>query len=145
MIINDLKPLLSRNSFEYQVQDGCYGELLHLVLRRENGQLNTIMKFDNDLVGSPMPPALHGGTIAGMMEVAAYCQLIWDLEMTRSPKTVDMNIDYLRSGKPQDVFAEAEVVRMGRRFANLHVVAWQEDREKPIAKAHLHFLVIDEA
>ena len=145
MIVDNLKPLLGQESFEHEVRDGCYGELLHLMLRRDAGQLTTVMKFDNDLIGAPMPPALHGGSIAGMMEVAAYCQLLWDLQMTRSPKTVDMSIDYLRSGKPQDLFAEAEVVRMGRRFANLHVTAWQNDRSKPIAKAHLHFLIIDEA
>ncbi|MFC7048402.1 PaaI family thioesterase [Emcibacter nanhaiensis] len=145
MIVGEFKPLLGKDDFDHEVCDGGYGELLNLVLRRRAGRLSTVMKFDHDLIGSPLPPALHGGAIAGMMEVAAYCQLIWDLEMSKSPKTVDMNIDYLRSGKPQDLFAEAEVVRMGRRFANLHVTAWQDDRDKPIAKAHLHFLVIDDA
>ncbi|WP_417316903.1 PaaI family thioesterase [Emcibacter sp.] len=144
MIVEDLKPLHCLEEFDCPIADGAYGEFLHLRLKRQDGTLITVMDFEEDLIGAPFPPTLHGGTVAAMMEIAAYCQLVFDLDMAKSPKTVDMSIDYLRSGKPQDVFARAEVVRMGRRFANLHVVAWQEDHDKPIAKAHLHFLIIDE-
>ncbi|WP_138379265.1 PaaI family thioesterase [Luteithermobacter gelatinilyticus] len=143
MIIEELIPLKDQEEFTYAVTDGGYGEFLNIHLQRKRGELLTLMKFDQDLIGTPYPPALHGGTIAALLEIAAYCQLAWETQMTVHPKTVDINIDYLRSGKPLDTWARAKVFRMGRRFANLHVEAWQDNPEKPIATAHLHFLIID--
>jgi acyl-coenzyme A thioesterase PaaI-like protein len=57
------------------------------------------------------------------------------------PKTIDFSIDYLRSGLPRDAYARARVVRQGRRYASVHVEAWQDRREKLYAQATGHFLM----
>jgi acyl-coenzyme A thioesterase PaaI-like protein len=51
------------------------------------------------------------------------------------PKTITLTIDYLRSGKPKDTFVTARVVKAGRRVTTLHVTAFQEDEQQPIATA----------
>ena len=65
----------------------------------------------------------------------------WDGTFTPQPKTVDFSIDYLRSGKPQDAYARALILRQGRRIANVSVEAWQDEHRKPFIAAHGHFLL----
>ena len=61
----------------------------------------------------------------------------------RLPKTIDFTVDYLRSGLPRDAYARARVNRSGRRYASVHVEAWQDNRARPIAQATGHFLMPD--
>ncbi len=56
-------------------------------------------------------------------------------------KTIDFTVDYLRSGLPRDAYARARVVRSGRRYASVHVEAWQDQRTKLFAQATGHFLM----
>ena len=61
--------------------------------------------------------------------------------MARQPRPIDVTVDYLRSGRPVDTYARAQIKRLGRRVANVHVEAWQEARDRPIAALHGHFHV----
>jgi len=54
-------------------------------------------------------------------------------DYSKVPKPIGLNVGYLRSGKPQDTFARASIVRQGSRVANVRVEAWQDDIDKPIA------------
>jgi acyl-coenzyme A thioesterase PaaI-like protein len=60
------------------------------------------------------------------------------------PKTINITIDYLRSGRTVDTFARGVITRHGRRVANVRVEAWQDDPERPIAIAYAHFLIMSE-
>lgn len=93
------------------------------------------------IVGNPMLPALHGGVVGALMETAALFQLLWEGETRHMPKTINFTVDYHRSPKVVDTYAEATILRRGRRIANLRVDAWQEDRSKPVCGAHGHFLL----
>lgn len=103
--------------------------------------LNTVLPYKPELIGNPMLPALHGGTIAAAMEFTAIGELVFRGNTQKLPKTIDMSIDYLRTGKPQDTFTRANIVKIGRTVANVEVYAWQSDESKPIAKLHGHFLL----
>jgi acyl-coenzyme A thioesterase PaaI-like protein len=61
--------------------------------------------------------------------------------MPRLPKTIDFTVDYLRSGLPRDAYARARVNRSGRRYASVHVEAWQDNRARLFAQATAHFLM----
>lgn len=143
MIMTFLNTLKTRETFDESLDISPYAKMMGFRLRREQGKLITGMKFHTDLVGSPMPTALHGGTVASLMEMAALMELVWAIDVAHIPKTIDITIDYLRSGKPEDTFAKARVFRQGRRYATLHAEAWQSDPQKPIATAMLHFQLVD--
>lgn len=143
MILDFLKDLKNQENFDQSLEISPYAKMMGFRLVRQNDVLMTVMKYHGDLVGSPFPPALHGGTVASLLEMSSLMQLIWDMDMVIVPKTIDITIDYLRSGKPEDSFARARVFRRGRRFATLHAQAWQSDPEKPIASAMLHFQTVD--
>lgn len=89
------------------------------------------------------PTRLHGGAVASLLEAAAFAALHHALNETPKPrlKPISMTVDYLREGALVDAFAEAEIVRLGRRVANLRVTAWQDDRSRPIATAQLNVLI----
>ena len=108
-------------------------------------ELTLILPFAEHLIGNPLLPALHGGVVGALMELTALMQLALTSKSSRYPKSIDVNIDYLRSGKSVDTYARARVIRIGRRVANVHVEAWQSERTQPIAALHGHFLLAEEA
>jgi uncharacterized protein (TIGR00369 family) len=121
-----------------------YARFLGLGARVVEGELITTMRFAPHLVGNPSIPALHGGTLGALLESAAIFELMWGSETVLLPKTITLTVDYLRSGAAVDTHARGVVTRLGRRVANVHVEAWQDDRARPIATAHAHFLVMRE-
>jgi acyl-coenzyme A thioesterase PaaI-like protein len=64
-----------------------------------------------------------------------------DMPYPHLPKTIDFAVDYLRAGLPRDAYARARVNRSGRRYASVHVEAWQDNRARPFAQATGHFLM----
>jgi acyl-coenzyme A thioesterase PaaI-like protein len=126
---------------------------------RRGDELTAIMRFDEKLIGNPVLPAIHGGATASFLETAALIELAWqrawvamedrkrDVEdviaagYLRLPKTIDFTVDYLRTGLPRDCYARARVNRSGRRYASVHVEAWQDNRAKLYAQATGHFLM----
>ena len=61
--------------------------------------------------------------------------------LPKIPKTIDLTVDYLRSGLPRDAYARATVNRSGRRYASVHVEGWQDNRDRMFAQATGHFLM----
>lgn len=126
---------------------------------RRGDELTAVLRYDDKLIGNPLLPALHGGAIASFLEVTAIMELsfnmLWDdveqgridaenlgpATLPRLPKTIDFTVDYLRSGLPRDAYARARVNRQGRRYASVHVEAWQDHRQKLFAQATGHFLM----
>lgn len=126
---------------------------------RRGDELTAVLNYDDKLIGNPLLPALHGGAIAAFLEVTAIMELsfnmLWDdIEggridverlspdtLPRLPKTIDFTVDYLRSGLPRDAYARARVTRQGRRYASVHVEAWQDQRQRLFAQATGHFLM----
>ncbi|MNC91011.1 Thioesterase superfamily protein [compost metagenome] len=75
------------------------------------------------------------------MEMTALAQLSIKEGQARQPRVIDVSIEYLRSGRPLTTYARAEIKKVGRRIANVHVEAWQDQRASPIAALRGHFLV----
>jgi len=107
----------------------------------ENGQLTLHLPFAGHLIGNPMLPALHGGVIGSLLEMAALAQVIFELRTAKLPKPVDIAIDYLHSGRARDSFARARIAKQGRRVVNVQAEMWQDERTKPIATLRGHVLI----
>lgn len=136
-----------------------YNRLLGVRFDRLGDELTARLPFREALIGNPALPALHGGVTGSFLEITALVQLAWGQVLSAlakggsaaaavaqgrfppMPKTIDITIDYLRSGRPCETFARATVQRAGRRVAHLHVEAWQEARTRPIAMLRGNFLM----
>jgi uncharacterized protein (TIGR00369 family) len=110
---------------------------IKLGLRRDGARV--VMPFADGLMGRP--GFLHGGAIAGLLENAAWVTVLAALPAEATIKPISVTVDYLRGGAMAETYAEAEIVRLGRRIANVLVTAWQEDRAKPIATANLKMMI----
>ena len=121
-----------------------YARFLGLSARVFGDEVITEMRFSQKLIGNPVLPALHGGTVGALLESAAIFKLLWDGETVRVPKTINITVSYLRSPKPVDTFAQPIITRQGRRVANVRIEAWQQERQRPVAVAHAHFLLVPE-
>lgn len=118
-----------------------YASYLGLQVGRFGDEVTLCMPYRDDLIGNYLLPALHGGSIAALMEIAATVQIGVEFDVERAPKPIDVTVDFFRTGHPKDTFARARIMKPGRRVTNVRVEAWQEVRSKPIAALHGHFLV----
>jgi acyl-coenzyme A thioesterase PaaI-like protein len=136
-----------------------YAQFLGVEFDRRGDELTAVLHFDERIIGNPLLPAIHGGVTAAFLEVTAQMELAWSLlweemeggridvaaltpeTLPRLPKTIDFTVDYLRTGLPRDAYARARVNRSGRRYASVHVEAWQDNRARPFAQATGHFLM----
>ena len=104
-------------------------------------EMTAVLPFSQHLVGNVMLPALHGGVIGAFLEVTALAQLSVTQGSAKVHKTIDVTIEYLRPGRALTTYARADLRKVGRRIANVHVEAWQEARDQPIAALRGHFLL----
>lgn len=112
-----------------------------LGLRREGDAM--VMPFQALLIGSP--GRLHGGSVAGLMEIAANLAVRDALAGEAATlKPINVTVDYLREGAMEDTSAQAFIQRIGRRVANVRVEAWQTDRTRLIAAARMNILILRE-
>lgn len=123
-----------------------YAAFLDVKVVLQDGTPRFRLPFRQGLVGNAALPALHGGAVAGFMENAALLHLLLQLDERRVPKSIDFSIDYLRSAGPQDTHASCEVMRQGRRVAQVQIRCWQDEPASPgkardVAVARAHFLL----
>lgn len=136
-----------------------YVQFLGIQFDRRGDELTAVLPFDEKLIGNPFLPALHGGVTSAFLEITAMIELSWSIlweemergtldprkldadHLPRLPKTIDFTVDYLRSGLPRDAYARARLNRSGRRYASVHVEAWQDNRSRLFAQGTGHFLI----
>ena len=81
----------------------------------ERGRVEGILRFREEFIGDPTRPALHGGVLS-MMADAVGGAAVWTLvEEGSRVATIDLRVDYLRPGRPEDLCARAQVARVGNR------------------------------
>jgi len=101
------------------------------------------MPFAAGLGGAP--GILHGGAIAGLLEIAAIAAIDATLEDGGEAraifKPVTVTVDFMRPGAHVDTFACARLARRGGRIANIEASAWQDDVARPVAVARMNLLI----
>lgn len=140
------------DGFQEQLQQaheqGDYSKLLQLIpyatligveCSRVGDELLFRLPANKDNIGNPLLPAIHGGVIAGFMELAAALHLLITTGSPGVPKIIDFSLDYLRAGQFRDTWARCQVCRQGRRVGNVAITAWQSTEAEPIATARAHF------
>ena len=103
-----------------------------------------VLKLDFSEKVHGRPGFLHGGAIAGLLEMAAITALLMALaERATAPrlKPVNLTVEFLRGGTDRRTYAIGRVTRAGRRIANVSAEAWQDDPARPIASAWMNVLL----
>ena len=118
-----------------------YAGFLGVEVDRASGQLECVLPFRREIVGNVMLPAIHGGVIGAFLELTAILRLIDESGTDKVPKPINFAIDYLRSAGPTTTRARADIFKLGRRVAVVHVIAWQDDLTRPVAAGNGKFLL----
>lgn len=118
-----------------------YIRFLGMTAELAGDEMTAVLPFSPHLIGNTHLPALHGGVIGAFLEMTALAQLSVVQETPRVHKTIDITIEYLRPGRSMTTYARADLRKVGRRIANVHVEAWQEARDNPIAALRGNFLL----
>jgi uncharacterized protein (TIGR00369 family) len=118
-----------------------YARFLGVEEARQEGTLELVLPFRDEIVGNARLPAVHGGVLGAFLELTALLRLIDESGTDRVPKPITFSVDYLRSAGPTTTRARAEIFKLGRRIANVHVIAWQDDRARPVAAGNGKFLL----
>lgn len=120
-----------------------YAQLLGVTIEeRDDAPPLIVMPFGEDVLGRP--GFLHGGAIAGLLEIAAIAALRHALAGDGGGriKPIGVTVDFMRGGRDKPTQAQGNVTRLGTRIANVDAVAWQDDPARPIARAQMNYLVV---
>lgn len=118
-----------------------YAEMIGARRDTSTGEPILAVSWRPDIEGRP--GFIHGGVIAGLLEMACYEALHHEFgdEVRPRIKPINIAVDYLRGGVMTESYAVAQIVRIGKRVANATALCWQDDRSKPIATARMHLLL----
>ncbi len=115
-----------------------YARFLGVEVEQRGERWLCVLPFRQEIIGNPRLPAIHGGVLGAFLELTAFLRLYAEA-IDRPPKPINFTADYLRSAGPQTTYAEANIFKLGRRIATVHVVAWQDDPTKPVASGNAKF------
>lgn len=102
----------------------------------------TVLPCRDSNVGNTQLPAVHGGVVGALLEHAGAMQVLWECEVTRFPRVINVSLDFLRPClATRETRARAVLVNQGKSVTNVRIEAWQTDPTKPVAAAHAHFLM----
>jgi len=100
------------------------------------------LPYSDKIVGNPDTGVIHGGAITSLMDQScglAVAQAIApNFDIT---PTIDLRIDYMKPAEPgKDVYAYVEAYRKTRSVVFARGVAYQTNREDPIAHCVANFM-----
>lgn len=118
-----------------------YARAMGMMIEGEvDGSPVVVMDFAPRAMGRP--GFIHGGAIGGVLEMAGFVALTADLARRGQAmriRPINISTEYLRSGLPERIHAAGQVIRAGRRIANVRIEAWQSDRDRPVASCWMNF------
>lgn len=105
------------------------------------GQVAFVKPNHVQLTLEPLPEMERPGNIVsgpalmGLIDVAAYAVVLAHIGPVAMAVTHSMNVAFLRACRWQTIFADACLLKLGRRLATVDVRLWQESEGQPIAQS----------
>ncbi len=84
---------------------------------------------------------VSGPTQMGLVDRAAYAVILAHIGPVAMAVTTSLTIHFLRGCKPGELYAEATLLKLGRRIATADILMWTESRERAAAKATVAYAI----
>lgn len=84
---------------------------------------------------------ISGPTLMALADTAAYAVILTHIGEVPLAVTTSLTIHFLRGCKPGDLYAEATLLKLGRRIATADILMWTESRERAAAKATVAYAI----
>jgi uncharacterized protein (TIGR00369 family) len=78
---------------------------------------------------------VSGPTLMGLMDFAAYALVLAHIDRGEMAVTNTMSVSFLRPCRLEPVFADAHLLKLGRRFASIDTRLWQSTEDRLVAQA----------
>ncbi|MCF8461000.1 MAG: PaaI family thioesterase [Flavobacteriales bacterium] len=99
------------------------------IIELKNGFAKIHVPFKEDFIGDFIQGLWHGGIIASIADSAAGIAASTALSDARDKlNTIDIRIDYLSGAVKEDLYAEAELLKVGKRIIKVDVKLYQESK-----------------
>lgn len=110
----------------------------------DKGRLTLRLPYHENLIGNPVTGVLHGGALTTLLDSTCGFAAPLAVDEWAICPTLDLRIDHMRAAQPgQAILAEAEVYRVTRNVIFTRGIAWQDDREQPVAHCVATFMHLD--
>lgn len=113
------------------------------ILEAGDGRSRMRLPYGEHLIGNPETGVVHGGVITGCLD---HCCGIAVASALRDPMpfaTLDLRIDYMKAATPNtELLFEAECLKVSREIAFARGLAYQADRDNPVAICTGTFMLI---
>lgn len=114
---------------------------LQLVLI-EKGRVRILIPYKPELVGDPRTERIHGGVISTAMDAAGGAAGITTLNSQKDQiSTIDIRVDYLFPGKPEDIMVEGTIVKDGKNIIFTQMKAFHTHQKEIIAEGRAIYKV----
>lgn len=131
---------LLKNVFENKMPVNKFLGLI--VLELETGFTKIHIPFKEEFIGDFRQNRWHGGIQASIADSAGGIAAMSNISfLSQNVNTIDMRIDYLHGSEPKDFFAEAKILKNGKRIIIVDIELYHE-KSKIIAVARCSFSVL---
>lgn len=113
-------------------------------------KLNTILSIEPgrarlalDPTGDMLRPGgiVSGPTQMGLADRAAYAVILAHIGPVAMTVTSNLNMSFLRAVPVRRIYADAILLKLGRRLATVDVRLWQDDEDRPVAQATVTYAI----
>lgn len=84
---------------------------------------------------------ISGPTQMGFADMAAYALVLAHIGPVAMAVTSGLNYQFLRPCRPGPLFADAYMLRLGKRLAVMDVRIWTDDADKPVGQANVTYAI----
>ncbi|MDZ3830921.1 MAG: PaaI family thioesterase [Sphingopyxis sp.] len=84
---------------------------------------------------------ISGPTQMGFADMAAYALVLAHIGPVAMAVTSALNYQFLRPCRPGPIFADAHMLRLGKRLAVMDVRIWADDATKPVGQANVTYAI----
>ncbi|WP_017729865.1 hotdog fold thioesterase [Nafulsella turpanensis] len=112
------------------------------LIEMKTGYASIRIPFKMELVGDPRTNRIHGGVISTAMDAAGGAAGITTLKTAADLiATVDMHVDYLFPGRPEDIIVKGRIIKNGASLVFTQMTAQHEGDDSVIAQARAVYRV----
>lgn len=106
------------------------------------GKAEILIPYRPELVGDPRTDRIHGGVISTAMDAAGGAAAITTLKNTNDQlSTIDIRVDYLFPGRPEDILVEGTIVKDGKNIIFTQMKAFHAHAQELIAEGRAIYKV----